>query len=151
MTVRFQRKGDSIVVRLGGEERDFLSQILDLLADVDVDLDDPAHRRLNVPVYLDDADANEEWWRLMGGEMTQSRLDDQEVYRRVMSMEKSLLSEDEADAFLRVINQGRLAFGARLGLEVEEDHDRLPEQERTAIDFLGWVLEELTVVLMRGL
>ncbi len=49
------------------------------------------------------------------------------------------------------LNEGRLVFAARLKLEVEEDHDQLPEAERAALDFLGWILEDLTVVLMQAL
>ena len=61
------------------------------------------------------------------------------------------LSNDEADAFLRVLNEGRLALGARFGLEVEEDHDELPEEQRDIMDYLGWLLEDLTSELSRSL
>ena len=61
------------------------------------------------------------------------------------------LSYEEADAFLRVLNEGRLALGARFGLEVEEDHDRLPEEQRDIMDYLGWLLEDLTAELTRSL
>jgi hypothetical protein len=50
-----------------------------------------------------------------------------------------------------VLNEGRLALGARFGLEVEEDHDRLPEDQREILDFLGWLLEDLTLELSRSL
>lgn len=149
---RFRRKGDSIIVNLPAEERGVLAQVLDLLADVERVEDDPAYRRLKVPVYLDDAEANEEWWRLMGDELDQSRAHDRAVYRGLMETnDRVVLSDAEGDAVLRVLNEGRLAFAARLKLEVEEDHDQLPEADRAALDFLGWILEDLTVVLMQGL
>jgi hypothetical protein len=50
-----------------------------------------------------------------------------------------------------VLNEGRLALGARFGLEVEDDHDRLPEEQRQVLDFLGWVLEEMTAALTSAL
>jgi hypothetical protein len=50
-----------------------------------------------------------------------------------------------------VLNEGRLALGARFGVEVEEDHDRLPEDRREVMDYLGWLLEDLTVELSRTL
>jgi hypothetical protein len=50
-----------------------------------------------------------------------------------------------------VLNEGRLALGARFGLDVEEDHDRLPEEQRDILDYLGWLLEELTSELSRSL
>ena len=61
------------------------------------------------------------------------------------------MSNEEADAFLRVLNEGRLALGARFGLEVEEDHDQLPEEQRDIMDYLGWLLEDLTSELSRSL
>jgi hypothetical protein len=38
-----------------------------------------------------------------------------------------------------------------MGVEVEGDHDRLPEHSRQVLDYLGWILEELTVELSRSL
>jgi hypothetical protein len=61
------------------------------------------------------------------------------------------LDEAEADALLRVINEARLVLGARLGIEVESDHDDLPEDSRQVLDYLGWLLEELTVALSESL
>ena len=154
MKPRFERDRELIVVRLPSAEREFLAQVLDLLADVDgqePESGDPAARRLNVPVYLDDERSNDEWWRLMGDELSSSRASDRKLYAGVLGKKESRLTEEEADAFLRVINEGRLAFAARLGLEVEEDHDRLPDAERAALDYMGWVLEDLTITLMGSL
>ena len=148
----FSRRGGSIVVTFSPEERRFLGQVLDLLADVGEIEDDPAEARLAVPVYLDDPGANDEWWRLMGEELDAARNSDRSVYERVMTSDPPVaLQEQEADAFLRVLNEGRLAFAARLGLEVEEDHDKLPAEEMQALDYLGWVLEDLTVTLSASL
>lgn len=148
----FSRRDGSIVVTFSPEERRFLGQVLDLLADVGAIEDDPAEARLAVPVYLDDPEANDEWWRLMGEELDAARNSDRSVYERVMTSDPPVtLQEQEADAFLRVLNEGRLAFAARLGLEVEEDHDKLPAEEMQALDYLGWVLEDLTVTLSASL
>ncbi len=141
-----------IEVSFSVAERAFLSDVLPVLAGIGAVGDDPAATRLNVPVYLDDADANEEWWRLMGADLDASRKSDRQVFQRVVADDETvLLSDAEADAFLRVVNEARLALGARFGLDVEDDHDRLPEQSRQVLDYLGWVLEELTAALSRGL
>ena len=88
----------------------------------------------------------------MGEELRASRDADRDIYARVMGSEEPVtLADAEADGFLRVLNEGRLVFAARLGLDVEDDHDRLPEPERQALDFLGGVLEELTEELSRFL
>jgi hypothetical protein len=147
---RATRKG--IETDFSVEEQMFLSDVLPLLAGVGLVGEDPAATRLNVPVYLNDSEANEEWWRLMGEDLNAGRHDDRGVYGRVMAAEgKTVMSSDEANAFLRVLNEARLALGARLGVEVEADHDELPEDSRRVLDYLGWVLEELTTVLTRSM
>lgn len=149
---RFTLRDDRVIIDIPADERSFLGQVLVLLSEVDDQTDDPGHQRLNVPVYLDDSTANEEWWRLMGEELGQARAHDREVYQRVVSGPgPSDLDPEDANSFLRVLNEGRLAFAARLGLEVAEDHDSIPEAEKSALDYLGWVLEDLTVVLMSDL
>jgi hypothetical protein len=42
-------------------------------------------------------------------------------------------------------------LGARFGVEVEADHDQLPEDQREIMDYLGWLLEDLTLELSRTL
>ena len=140
------------MVDVPAEEKEFMSDVLDLLASVPATGDDPATQRLQVPVYLDDPEANSEWWLFMGEELSMARAADRNVYRRVMETDGKLeLTTEEADAVLRVLNEGRLALGARFGLEVEADHDQLPDEQRQVLDFLGWVLEELTVALTTAL
>jgi hypothetical protein len=140
------------VVDLPVEEREFLADVLELLASVPATGDDPATQRLQVPVYLDDPEANSEWWLFMGEELSIARAADRDLFRRVVETEgRHELTTEEADAFLRVLNEGRLALGARFGLEVEADHDRLPEEQRQILDYLGWVLEEMTVALTAAL
>jgi Domain of unknown function (DUF2017) len=149
---RFRYKGGKVIVTFSSDERAFLADVLDLLATIPATGDDPATQRLHVPVYLDDPDANSEWWRLMGDELSTARMSDRALFLRVIEGRgKAELTLDEADAFLRVVNEGRLALGARFGLEVEEDHDRLPEEQRRILDYLGWVLEELTSALTAAL
>ena len=144
------RKG--IAVSLTAEEKLFLGDVLPLLAGIGAVGVDPAATRLHVPVYLDDPDANEEWWRLMGEDLKVAKKADRQVLQKVIESDGSeVLSHDEADSLLRVINEARLALAARLGLDVEEDHDQLPEDSRQVLDYLGWILEELTVELSRSL
>jgi hypothetical protein len=151
MQRRFKAVGDGIDVELTGDERSFLIDVLEVLAGVPRTGDDPASRRLRVPVYLDDPGSNDEWWRLMGEELTAARHADRHVFQRALADDSCHLTEEEANAFLRVLNEGRLALGARFGLEVEEDHDQLPEEQRDIMDYLGWLLEDLTSELSRSL
>ena len=149
---RFKSARGGIEVDLTEDEKAFLSGVLELLAGIPAASDEPASRRLRVPVYLDDPESNEEWWRLMEGELHAARNADRRVFEHVLSENgRHHLSYEEADAFLRVLNEGRLALGARFGLEVEEDHERLPEEQRDIMDYLGWLLEDLTAELTRSL
>ena len=152
MARRFKAARGGIDVALTPEEKEFLSGLLELLAGIPATGDDRASQRLHVPVYLDDPEANAEWWRLMEGELAAARTADRGVFERTINDKgQRHLSNDEADAFLRVLNEGRLALGARFGVEVEDDHDRLPEDQRENMDYLGWLLEDLTLELSRSL
>lgn len=152
MARRFKAVRGGIDVDLTPDEKELLSGLLEVLAGIPATGDDPASRRLHVPVYLDDPESNEEWWRLMEGELASARSDDRGVFERTITDKgHRYLSNDEADAFLRVLNEGRLVLGARFGLEVEEDHDHLPEDQREIMDYLGWLLEDLTLELSRSL
>lgn len=148
----FRTVDDGIEVRLSPEERLFLGDVLPLLAGIGSPGSDPAADRLRVPVYLDDRESNDEWWRLMGQDLDAARRADRATFEKVVNSDEPMtLSGDEADAVLRVLNEARLALGARFGIDVEEDHANLPEDSRQVMDYLGWIQEELTVELMEAL
>ena len=130
----------------------FLGDVLPLLAGIGAMGSDPAADRLMVPVYLNDPEANEEWWRLMGQDLDAARQADRAVFSKMVTGEAPVVLDlEEADAVLRVLNEVRLALGARLGIEVAADHDALAEESRQVMDYLGWIQEELTVELTRAL
>jgi len=148
----FHTTAEGIRVDLSPEERIFLGDVLPMLAEIGAPGSDPAADRLQVPVYLDNPDANEEWWRLMGQDLDAARRADRSIFQKVVSVDDEVtLSLEDADAVLRVLNQARLTLGARLGIDVEEDHDDLPEDSRQVMNYLGWIQEELTVELTRAL
>lgn len=141
----FKATNDGIEVTLRPEVRMFLGDVLPMLAEVGEAKDDPAAQRLRVPVYLDDSDSNDEWWRLMGPDLDAARHADRQIFKKTVEAEgPTRLTDEEADAFLRVLNESRLALGARLGVEVEEDYDQLGEDSQMVLGYLGAVLEELT-------
>lgn len=141
----FHATADGVEVSLTPEVRTFLGAVLPLLAEVGDSAEDPAARRLRVPVYLDDPDSNDEWWRLMGPDLEAARQADRRVFRKAIESDAPIhLKDDEADSLLRVLNETRLALGARFGVEVEEDYDELPEHSRVVLAYLGAILEDLT-------
>lgn len=130
----------------------FLGDVLPLLAGIGARGSDPAADRLMVPVYLDDPEANDEWWRLMGEDLDAARQADRAVFSKMVKGEDPVVLDlEEADAVLRVLNEVRLALGARLGIEVEADHDEMGEESRQVMDYLGWIQEQLTIELSRAL
>lgn len=148
----FRSTRDGVKVSLTDEERVFLGDVIPLLAGVGSQGDDSAAERLRVPVYLDDPEANDEWWRLMGEDLQAARKADRNVFSKVIEAgDPVTITGEEADAFLRVLNEARLVLGARLGIEVEEDYESLPEESRDVMGYLGFLLEELTVELSRSI
>jgi len=148
----FRSTAGGIAVEMSPEERMFLGDVLPLLAGIGAQGSDPAADRLTVPVYLNDPEANEEWWRLMGQDLDAARQADRAVFSKMVTGEAPVVLDlEEADAVLRVLNEVRLALGARLGIEVAADHEDLAEESRQVMDYLGWIQEDLTVELTRAL
>ncbi len=147
MGERFRHiEGDQYVVTLSEGERQFLSDVTLMLNSVDsTNHHDAASTRLKLPVYLDDPESTDEWWRLMGDQLETSRELDRSVFDRVMEgNEEVVLTAEEAESLLRVINEGRLVLAARLGIRVASDFDDMDDEQRMALDFLHWLLEDLT-------
>lgn len=154
MGERFRRvKGDRYVVTLSEGERQFLADVTLMLKSVDsTNHHDAASTRLKLPVYLDDAESTDEWWRLMGDQLDTLRGIDRRIFDRVMDGDDEVvLSADEAESLLRVINEGRLVLAARLGVRVASDFEDMDDEQRLALDFLHWLLEDLTSELSRRL
>jgi hypothetical protein len=138
----FRTDGDVVVASLLPDERRFLSDVVPLL--VSIRPNDPAGSRLRSPVYREDEEANEEWWRLMGPELAESRSADRRTFNRLVEAAGDVdLDDSEADAVLRVLNEARLVLGSRLGVEVEADYEKLSEEGRWVLDFLALLQEEL--------
>jgi hypothetical protein len=158
----FKRVGrDRVRVRLGLDEvavlRDLPGQLREVLAEPG---DDPVNRRLFPPAYLepDDADRDAEYRGLMHDELVQAKLANVEVVagtlaRGSQSMRRWTvdLTEEEATAWLGVLNDLRLALGVRL--EITEDFDgQVDDADPRApamhlLSYLGWLEEHLLEAL----
>lgn len=143
---------DGILVTLEPDDLDFLKQIPEFLALLGDPETDPAAARLQVPVYLDDHEASDEWWRLMSNELNESRRADRSAFTLILDAASAgtTASHAEAEAFLRVLNEARLSLAARLSVEVAEDYDKLTEPDRGALDYLASMQEFLLAALWGG-
>jgi Domain of unknown function (DUF2017) len=162
MAATFKRVGrDRVRVRLGLDEvavlRGLPEQLRALLTDAG---DDPVNRRLFPPAYLepDDAERDAEYRRLMHDELVTAKLANLELVTDTLARGSATvrrwtvdLTEDEASAWLGVLNDLRLALGVRL--EITEDFDgRVDDADPRApamhlLSYLGWLEEHLLEAL----
>jgi hypothetical protein len=148
---RIERAADgAITVRLPPEERAFLQRVCAELEELLVEApDDPGLRRLFPPAYDDEQD--ERTYRdLMGDELTNGRRRALETLAATVDAER--LTGEQAEAWLRGLNDLRLVIGTRA--EVEEDtllEGIRPDDPRALslelYAYLSWLQEQLVEAL----
>jgi hypothetical protein len=154
MTRHFDSVPEGIELRFDPEEVQVLADLPRVLAGLRDPSDDPGAARLSPHAYPDDHEADAEWRRYAGGELTTARSADRSAFQMVVEAAREgpvVISEEEAGAFLRVVNEVRLVLGARWGLEAATDYDGLRPEARDVLGHLGWVVEDLAEVLTRRL
>lgn len=139
-----------IELRLSGEERRLLVGLAaELRSLLQGETGDPSLRRLFPPAYEDEQD--EDGYRaLMGAELLDGRREALELLARTAEQER--LSADEADAWLRALNDLRLVLGTRLDVQEDTLLDEVrPDDERAAglavYGYLSWLQEQLVAAL----
>ena len=140
---RFKAMPDRIEMRLVGDDLVALSLMQEALASVGEEPDDPAVGRLSVAAYPDDGDAQSEFERLMKPELDRQRRMDRDAVASVLKATESGtvdLSAREAEALLMVLNEARLALGARLGIV----DDGWGSDEGSVSDPVAFLLRYLT-------
>ncbi|NNC91263.1 MAG: DUF2017 family protein [Acidimicrobiia bacterium] len=146
----FKPHPDGVAVRLSSDERQFLLGLPQLLAAVDAEPGDPAHVRLHVEAYPADPAAQLEMAEYSGSQLAEARTIDRA--RFVDSIESEVLTPDDAEAWLTVLGDSRLALAARIGItdpgwEIGDEED----PERITLGFLSYLQDQLVDVLMRRL
>jgi hypothetical protein len=158
----FKRVGsESIRASLSTDELDLLRSLPEQLKSVLEEGDaDPANDRLFPPAYLDveETEANEEYRRLMHAELVEGKM--AALSLLASSLERAArrgsrwsveLSEEEALAWLNVLNDIRLTLGVRLDVTDDLDGDIDPDDPRAPgfrlLYYLGWLEEHLLAAL----
>lgn len=123
--------------RLGDFEAALLRMVPRVVASVGESEVDPAATRLTPDVF-DDSKRSEEFRRLAGELIDTGRADDVAAIESFLESVRDgeSLTEEQADGWLRAINQARLVIGARLGIEEdgwEETTDLSPDDPRVAL------------------
>ena len=142
-------RGGRVRLRLDEREALFLGELLDELEERLAEPDDPSLRRLFPPAYSD-PESDEQYRSLVRGQLLSGRLDALRTMRATLGHKE--LSPEQADAWLRVLNDLRLMLGTRLDVTEEldfEDFDPAePQAQELAIyGYLSWLQEQLVAAL----
>jgi Domain of unknown function (DUF2017) len=158
----FKRVGrDRVRVRLAQDELAVLRGLPDQLRTVlGEDEDEPVNRRLFPPAYLDVADIERdvEYRRLMHDDLVREKLANLDLVTGSLERGSASvrrwtveLTDEEAAAWLGVINDLRLALGVRLDITEDYDGDVDDTDPRAPafrlLSYLGWLEEQLLEAL----
>jgi Domain of unknown function (DUF2017) len=143
---RFRRiEGGAVRLDLPPEERALLLEVArglqELLAEGDAD---PGVKRL-FPSAHEDPELDREFRDLTDRQLRTNREEALAVVQR--TVESEALSKEEADAWLRALNDARLVLGTRLELTEDFDWDGFdpehPDAEELALyAYLSWLQEQ---------
>ena len=140
---RFQALPEHIEMHPVGDDLLALSLAQEVVASVGEDGDDPAVERLSVSAYPEDETAQAEYRRLTEPDLDRQRRMDRDSVASVIKAAQNgpvSLTLPEAEALLMVLNEARLALGARLGIVT----DGWDPDEETAADPALLLLQYLT-------
>lgn len=163
---RFERRGEAIAARLAAGEAELVARLATELRDLLAapGSEDPALERLFPTAYdVTEPEAQREWDALTHDELADLRrarveavLGSLERGDRGRGEWSGTLSEDEAAAWLGVLNDARIVLGVRIGV-VEETNERPPDEDdprRAPFEvyaYLGWLESELLDAIAPGL
>jgi Domain of unknown function (DUF2017) len=141
-------------IRLSFREEEVLL-LRELLAELEAlleDPDDPALRRLFPPAHAD-SENDEQYRSLVGDQLLRGRSDALAAVSETLGSET--LGPEEADAWLRTLNDLRLVLGTRLAVGEEIDFEELDLSEPRGRDlavygYLSWLQEQLVEALGSG-
>jgi len=145
-------RGDGGTVELGlsRDERTLLGGLVEeLRALLDGAPGDPSLRRLFPPAY-DEEDDERAYRDLMGGELLDGRRAALELVAETVDRDR--LSPEEAETWLRALNDLRLVLGTRLDVQEDTFAEELDENDPRApalavYGYLSWLQEQLVAAL----
>lgn len=134
-----------IRLRLPEEEQVLLREIAASTRELLVDGDDPALRRLFPPAY-DDPDLDEEYRELTRRQLAAGR--EQALDHLGATVDRDVLLPNDADLWLRALNDVRLVLGTRLDVTEDLDWNGLSPQDPRAPElalyaYVSWIQEQL--------
>ncbi len=139
----FVRRGDTIRVRLPEDAREMLAALPDLLAAAG-----DAGGRLDYRVHPADPAAEARYRDLVGDSLDSLRVDDRALM--AANVAATTIGLDEAESWMRVIGEARLALAARLGISEdgwETASDPSSDPELALLHYLGFLQDRLVAIL----
>ena len=146
---QIRRKGDRVRLYLDAHEQAILRELLDQLEPLLAETDDPSVRRLFPPAYSDEK-SDDQYRSLVRDQLVRGRA------RSLATMRDTLADEaidlEQADEWLRALNDLRLVLGTRLDVSEELDYESLdldtPRGRDLAVyGYLAWLQEQLVDAL----
>lgn len=137
-------------VMLSGDERRVLAQFAGQL--VELSGDEPVAARLYPPAFPDDPLHEAEFQEMTRASLQQAKKVALERFITSMGREPIRLDEDDATAWLGVLNDARLVLGTALSVTEEMDHRPKAPHKKGAAEhnlylYLSGLQEELIAVL----
>jgi hypothetical protein len=127
--------------------RGFCRELAELLAGSTED--DPAVERLFPSAYRDDDEAAAEWAELARPGLEDGKLAALRLTEATVAATE--LDEEQAQTWLRTLNDLRLVLGTRLDVHEDDSLLRLREPHYAAYAWLTWLQGELVEALASGL
>ena len=147
--VRRHRDG-TYELKLPEEERRLLRSLPDQLRTLlSAPTADPSLERLFPPAYLDDAEREEEFRRLMRADLLERKQATLSLLES--TVDKPRLTEDELLAWMGALNDLRLVLGTQLDVSDDPSYD-VPDDSPDAgafavYSYLGWLQEHVVAAL----
>jgi hypothetical protein len=142
--------GGAVELRLSRDERSLLAGLVEeLRALLDGAPGDPSLRRLFPPAY-DEEDDERAYRDLRGGELLDGRRAALQLVTETVDRER--LSAEEAETWLRALNDLRLVLGTRLDVQEDTFAEELDQNDPRApalavYGYLSWLQEQLVAAL----
>ena len=139
--------------QLSRDERTLVANLAsELRSLLDGDTGDPQLRRLFPPAYEEEADETA-YRDLMGSELLNGRREALELMAQTAKQKR--LSAEEAEVWLRALNDLRLVLGTRLDVQEDMLFELSPDDPRgpglAIYGWLSWLQEQLVAALSQGL
>jgi len=146
---QIRRKGDRVRLNLDAHEQALLRELLQELEPLLAEPDDPSLRRLFPPAYSDEQ-SDDQYRSLVRDQLVRGRA------RSLATMRDTLANDEidleQADEWLRALNDLRLVLGTRLEVTEDLDYESIdldtPRGRDLAVyGYLAWLQEQLVDAL----